>query len=840
MYQYSKNILLSLAFLAIAKFNSAQTFEWVNTVGGTDYYSGKSIDTDASGNVYVTGQFDGTAGVPGATVPVLPLSGEKDSYVAKLDSSGNFLWTRGLGGSEYVLTNSIAVDALGNSYIAGHFTETADFNPGPGIAMLTSASDLDGFIVKLDASGNFVWVKQFAGTDRINVNAIVLDASGNIYTTGTFRATADFDPGTGTSMLTAASIGEDIFISKLDPAGNFVWVKQQGGTGTDVSYAIAVDASGNVHTTGSFYGTADFDPGTGTAGLTVAGFRDVFVSKLDASGNFVWAKQLGGTTMEDGYGIAVDAQGNVYTTGSYYGSGDYDPGPGVFNLAVYANDYDVFISKLDASGNFVWAKKFGNNSLSDDFGYSIALDASNNVYVTGVFEGTTDFDPGPGIYTLPPGGAENVFIAKLDHSGNFVWAGKMGGAQLDAGYSIAIDPFWNIYTTGIFDATVDFDPGPGVHNITSFGGYQAFIHKMSQCDNTGTDVQSSCDPYTWIDGNTYASSNNTATYMLTNSSGCDSLVTLNLSINTSAGTDVQSACSPYTWIDGNTYVASNDTATYILTNAAGCDSVVTLHFTLNNPTTGTDVQTACDSYTWIDGNTYTLDNNTATYVLTNTAGCDSVVTLNLTIYKSSPGTIDVQTACGSYTWLDGNTYTASNNTATYTLANAAGCDSVVTLNLTITSLPNVATSTTGITITANNSTASYQWLDCNTNTPILGADNQSFTPTANGNYAVELTQNGCVDTSACVNITTVGIIENDFGIKLEVYPNPSDGSFSVDMGDNFHMISVEISDLNGRVLRRETLKETGSFNLSLEESSGVYLLTVQSEERKAVIRLIKK
>ena len=161
------------------------------------------------------------------------------------------------------------------------------------------------------------------------------------------------------------------------------------------------------------------------------------------------------------------------------------------------------------------------------------------------------------------------------------------------------------------------------------------------------------------------------------------MVTLDLTINNSnTGVDVQEHCDTYTWIDGNTYTSSNNTATFTLTNAVGCDSVVTLDLTINNSNTGVDVQEHCDTYTWIDGNTYTSSNNTATFTLTNAVGCDSVVTLDLTINNSNTG-VDVQEHCDTYTWIDGNTYTSSNNTATFTLTNAVGCDSVVTLDLTI-------------------------------------------------------------------------------------------------------------------------------------------------------------
>ena len=170
--------------------------------------------------------------------------------------------------------------------------------------------------------------------------------------------------------------------------------------------------------------------------------------------------------------------------------------------------------------------------------------------------------------------------------------------------------------------------------------------------------------------------------------GCEGPTgTVSLIINNiTTGVDVQIACDSYTWIDGNTYTSSNNTATHTLTNSLGCDSVVTLDLTINNSTTGVDVQIACDSYTWIDGNTYTSSNNTATHTLTTSSGCDSVVTLNLTINNSTTG-MDIQIACDSYTWIDGNTYTSSNNTATYILTNSLGCDSVVTLNLIITNTP---------------------------------------------------------------------------------------------------------------------------------------------------------
>ncbi|MEZ7901387.1 MAG: hypothetical protein QMC34_05725, partial [Flavobacteriales bacterium] len=239
------------------------------------------------------------------------------------------------------------------------------------------------------------------------------------------------------------------------------------------------------------------------------------------------------------------------------------------------------------------------------------------------------------------------------------------------------------------------------------------------CSTSSTDTQVECDTYTWLDGVTYTASNTTATFTTTNAAGCSNVATLNLTINNAAtSTDTQVACDTYTWLDGNTYNTSNNTATYNIVGGAanGCDSLVTLNLTINNATTSTDTQVACDTYTWLDGVTYTASNTTATFTSMNTAGCTNVATLNLTINSSTTST-DTQVACDTYTWLDGNTYNTSNNTATYNIVGGAanGCDSLVTLNLTIN---NATTSTDtqvacdtytwhGAIYTASNTTATF-------------------------------------------------------------------------------------------------------------------------------------
>ncbi|HDP76053.1 MAG TPA: T9SS type A sorting domain-containing protein [Bacteroidales bacterium] len=679
-------ILAMLAFLGLSQVVNAQSFEWAKRMGGTGYDEGSSIAIDASGNVYITGEFGGTADFdPGEGTYTLTSAGGWDIFVSKFDSAGNFLWAKRMGGTGWDGGNSIAIDASGNVYITGVFSGTADFDPGEGTYTLTSAGERDIFVSKLDSAGNFVWARRMGGTGLNGGNSIAIDASGNVYITGYFCGTADFDPGAGTYTLTSA--GEaDIFVSKLDAAGNFVWAKRMGGTGWDVGRSIAIDASSNVYTTGWFEGTADFDPGEGTYTLSSAGEDDIFVSKLDAAGNFVWAKRMGGTDWDEGRSIAIDDSGNVYTTGYFRGTADFDPGEGTYTLTS-AGGRDIFVSKLDAAGNFLWARRMGGTY--DDYGRSIAIDASGNVYTTGYFLGTADFDPGEGTYTLTSAGGRDIFVSKLDAAGNFVWAKRMGGTDWDEGYSIAIDTSGYVYTTGYFEGTADFDPGEGTYTLTSAGGADIFVHKMSPC----------------------------------------------------------------------------------------------------TPTYGTDVVTACDSYTWIDG----------------------------------------------------NTYTASTNTPTFTLTNAAGCDSVVTLNLTINSVTDITTTIDGNTITANNSSATYQWLDCDNDYAIIpGETNQSFTATANGSYAVELTENGCVDTSACVSITTVGIDGNYFDNLFSVYPNPTNGKLYISVNDELDNVQVTVRNIKGREIYRKLYKATRQIELNFDYPAGVYILELWFDNRKSTLKLIKE
>ena len=470
-------------FAAMPQILRAWTPTDVNTAvsvfDGSGDTSSDGVFVDASGNMYVAGTFSGT-------VDFDPGAGTANLTSAR----GTNVYVAKLDASgNYVWARQFDVnylwvftgDASGNTYVTGDFGGTVDFDPGAGTANLTSVGGVDAYVAKLDASGNYVWARRFGGSSDDVVRGVAVDTSGSTYLTGYFDGTVDFDPGAGTANLTSAG-SADAYVVKLNSSGTYVWAQQFGGSNIDGGTEVVADASGNVYVTGFFQGTVDFDPGAGTANLTSDGlYNDQFVVKLGASGTYVWARQFRKSELEL---ITVDASGNVYLTGYFRVTADFDPGAGTANLTSAGNT-DVFVVKLDATGTYVWARQFGGTS--GDYSEGVAVDASGNTYVTGSFQGTADFDPGAGTANLTSAGASGAFVVKLDASGTYVWVRQFGGSDGGNVEGVVVDTSGNTYLTGYFFGTADFDPGAGTANLTSAGWPDAFVVKL---DTSGT--------YVWV------------------------------------------------------------------------------------------------------------------------------------------------------------------------------------------------------------------------------------------------------------------------------------------------------------------------------------------------------
>jgi hypothetical protein len=471
----SFSLIFVLASLFATRSNAQPNFQSASAISSTDADITYDVIIDGSGNAYYAGGFGGTSTDvdPGAGVYNLTSAGSSDAFLLKLDASGNLVWALRWGSTGIDQSNSLEFDPAGNIVIGGFANGTVDFDPGAGVNNLSSASDY-GYVMKVDPSGNFLWARHFPGSAHFLLRMHV-DGAGNIYPSGSFSGTVDFDPGAGTSNLISAG-NHDAFVVKLDGSGNLLWARSAGSTGLDRAYPVITDASGNVYVSGPFAGTVDFDPGAGTFNLVSAGgVSDVYVWKLDASGNLLWAVSAGGTSTDAVFGSAVDAAGNILITGHFIGTVDFDPGAGTFNLVAVTSS-DPFVWKLDASGNLVWARAFtGGNTV--DQGKWIITDAAGNCYIAGQFgSGTSDFDPGAGTANLTSAGGQDLFIVKLDASGNYQWAWRDGGTGNERLDALNMDASGNFYLTGGFFNTTSLG---GNSFTTPNGNADAFMVKLT-------------------------------------------------------------------------------------------------------------------------------------------------------------------------------------------------------------------------------------------------------------------------------------------------------------------------------------------------------------------------
>jgi len=296
------------------------------------------------------------------------------------------------------------------------------------------------------------------------------DAGGNVYVTGNFSFGRDFDPGPGETLVSAKD-SLDVFVAKYTAAGALLWVRSAESWNIAAGKSVAVGQDGSVYVLGYFSEKADFAPGPATYELTSVGGLDVFVWKLDAAGNSIWARSWGGTNNDVPYGLALSPDGSVCTTGQFSGMAYFGG-----STLTSAGGADVFVSKLDAAGNFMWIKSFG--AAQDDVGYGISVAQDGTVYTTGSFQSSPDFDPGTGVHQLTSAGSTDVFLWTLHANGGFVAASRYGGTGADVGLAVAVADDQSIYTTGYFSDSGDFNPGAGTLTLTSAGGTDAFLVKL--------------------------------------------------------------------------------------------------------------------------------------------------------------------------------------------------------------------------------------------------------------------------------------------------------------------------------------------------------------------------
>lgn len=392
-----------------------------------------------------------------------------------------FSWGKRFGGDGEDVLRSLAVDAQGNSYATGYFTDNSIFGEGLQQTDVVSNGMYDIFISKTSPSGQLLWVKGIGGTSNDYGTSITVDANNNVYVTGIYEETVNFNPG-GVAQTLTSNGAQDIFVLKLDPNGNFVWAKGIGGEGYEETSGIQVSPNGDVYLAGYFSGAVDFDPSSAENILTPNGLVDSFFVKLSNNGELSWVKTIGGfmTTPTD----MKLQNGHLYVLGSFKDTTDFDPDANQTH-ELTAEGFDAFILKLDLSGNFV--KVTTTKSLTSSTGItpmSLSLDENNNAYISGYFGGTIDFGPDVqhnGQYTFTAESMLNGFVFKIDNNGKLVWANHVKPLTEESsslGYGLVANKNQEIFITGYIAGKVKFDDIEIEQNTDHF--MTAFIGKLNK------------------------------------------------------------------------------------------------------------------------------------------------------------------------------------------------------------------------------------------------------------------------------------------------------------------------------------------------------------------------
>lgn len=453
-----KNILFTgiSIFLSMQAYSQylhfAKVFEATGSIS-LGYNATLSTGIDDNRNFYSAGVISNTVDFdPG--IGIQNMNGSNNTiYISKLDSLGNYIWVKQIDGASYDQSANILVNRDGSFFFSGSSDVGVDLDPGQGVYTSTQK----GFISKFNNQGNFVWAKEIDCFPE----AIKVDVLGNIYITGDFSGTVDFDPGTGVASLTSLNT-QDPFILKLDSLGNFVWVKKFNSTFNHHIDNLILDNQANLYLRGSFTGQLDADPNSGTYNITTQGDQDVFIVKLDSSGDLSWAKSI---TVNTPYQVSgtcgVDLAGNVYLNGSFANTVDFDPGSNTFNVTSSTSN-DSYFLKLDASGNFIWVKTLNSSFIGD-----MKVNGSGDITVSGSFSSVVDFNPDPLITTSMNANSGANFLCKMDSSGSLVWVRQFGISNTPlSGGLIAMDNGNNAYLTGYGSGNANWDPGAS--NYTTF------------------------------------------------------------------------------------------------------------------------------------------------------------------------------------------------------------------------------------------------------------------------------------------------------------------------------------------------------------------------------------
>ncbi len=439
-------VLLILATISLSLNAYSPDWQWALSAGGSGWDEANSVAVDSAGNIYLAGSFQYTAHFGSLSVTA---TGAEDIFVAKADSSGNWLWVKKAGGYGSDSANSLIIDGAGNIYITGYFTGGAGF----GRHYLVSSGEKDIFIAKLAPNGEWLWSRSAGGPANDSAYSLALDSGGNVYLTGKFYETANF------GNIELSSHGSaDLFLAKLSSQGDWLWAVRAGGEDYAEGVSIALDGNDDLLLTGVFSGTAHF----GGLSLTAGGWQDIFIAKYSAGGSWLWAERAGGELEDTPHSLTTCSDNHVYLTGEFRDSADFGD-----NELNSGSPYlpNIFVAKLNSGGAWLWAEQ-GWSSASA-VARSLAPDNSGNLLLTGYYWNDLQF----GDINLNGSGG---FTASLDPEGNWLWAIPAGDNDNVFSYSTAAGEGGNIVLTGIFSGYALFEP----YVLTGSGLTDIFLAKF--------------------------------------------------------------------------------------------------------------------------------------------------------------------------------------------------------------------------------------------------------------------------------------------------------------------------------------------------------------------------
>lgn len=356
---------------------------------------------------------------------------------AVLCAAASDFWARQLGGPGRERAFGVAADRGGAVYVAGRIEGESVL----GSLRLASTSP-DALVTALDRHGEAVWAHAFGGPGEDEARAVAILTEGDVFVTGSFSGTVDFDPGSGRMELVSGG-ATDIFVLRLNPRGELVWARGLGGAQADEGLDIAVDARG-VYVTGSFRGSLQ----AGAVRLESAGGADGFVAALDPAGAPQWARRIGGPEADGTRSVSLEPNGTVWIAGSFEGKAGFGP-QGEAAVLESAGKTDAFVARLGPDGALLWSGRIGGKQT--DVAQAVTANASG-AWVTGRFQRSADFDPGPTATTLSSTAETDAFVVRLATTGHLRWVRQVGGEEHDFATGIAPDRYGGVWVTGVSDA----------------------------------------------------------------------------------------------------------------------------------------------------------------------------------------------------------------------------------------------------------------------------------------------------------------------------------------------------------------------------------------------------